>query len=267
MAQPPPKPLPPTSGRVEKHVHLESIVPEPTGEPLPESLLTSGFVYTATLKPERPEPEPTIEFHVHEQPETAPEHIERIETLQWYVKEGKPPSEIPDDESITTIGELRAATPPYHGELVATAQITPPTRVEVSVDITPPPKKPKAQEPPRLTAEAQIVTLPKPRPDPYRPVVEPFIPAPVKQFHFGDDEEDRLSVHSGHSWEEVTPATPRVVPRVLEPPKVTKPAPESQRNQFSRTPGAQGKFLGCFYQGWCHFRSLLPEFRATATTA
>ncbi|OQV25175.1 hypothetical protein BV898_00864 [Hypsibius exemplaris] len=240
---PPPIPLPPTSGRVEKHVHLENLIPEPTGEHLPESLLTTGFVYTATLEPKRPDLDQTIDFHVH--PPAVPETVERVETLQWYVKEGKPPSEIPDDESITTVGELRSATPPYHGELTATAQITPPTRVTATTEITPPVQKPKVvKESPTVRAEVCVVPPPppqKPKPRPKEPVIEPLIPAPSKQFYFGEDEEDRLSVHSGHSWEEVVPQTPRVVPPPVKPARAVPEPPVSRVNQLSRRPGAEAQ--------------------------
>jgi hypothetical protein len=227
---PPPHPLPPTSGRIEKHVHLEKIVPEPTGEALPESLGTYGFVYTATLEPKKVELEQTIEFQVVQPTETIEERVQS--PLQWYVKEGKAPSEIPDDESMTTVGELRAATPPYHGELTATAQITPPTRVSASAEIVPPSaQKAKPKESARLTTAAEVAP-------------------PAKQFYFGEDEEDRLSVHSGCSWEEPPPQSAKVIPPVVEP-KPSRPSrvqaklevqppPEQQLNELSRKPGVQG---------------------------
>ena len=90
-----------------------------------------------------------------------------------------------------------------------------------------------------MTAEAHVVPPPKPKPpkeEPRSPIVEVYIPPPVpaKQFYFGEDEEDRLSIHSGHSWED-QPQVAQVVP----PPVV--PKPPVRVNELSRKPGAQGK--------------------------
>ncbi|GAV04198.1 hypothetical protein RvY_14510 [Ramazzottius varieornatus] len=253
MEKPPPAPLPPTSGRVEKHVHLETIVPEPTGEPLPQSLGLYGYTYKATIEPKKPEFEPSIEFHVIESERPVETIEETVEKIDWYIKEGKAPSEIPDD--VSSIGEVRAATPPRHPELTATAEIVPPTHVVASAEITPPgARQAKVEKQTHLSASAEIVPPKKQKPS----TVEE-----IPTFHYGEDQEDRLSLISG-SWEEhekPQPQRPNVTRQPFETLSKAKvedrkvkslekveatigqppppPPKRNQRNDFSRAPKGQ----------------------------
>lgn len=137
-------------------MNLEKIVPEPTGQPLPHPLGTYGYVYQATLESKKPEPEKGIDFHIVETP--AVTERERVEQLQWYIKEGVPHPEIPDDESI--VGEPRSVSPPYHPELTASAEIETPTHVRASVKVSPPRERPK-KEPPPVPVKAKVTDIPK----------------------------------------------------------------------------------------------------------
>ncbi|XP_055328550.1 uncharacterized protein LOC129581471 isoform X3 [Paramacrobiotus metropolitanus] len=165
---PPPAKLPPTSGRVEKHVNLETIVPEPTGQPLPHSLGTYGYVYQATLDAKTPEREKAIDFHIIETPTEVREEL--VEKIDWYVREGAVVEEISESES--SFGEPRAVSPPRHPELTANTEIITPTRVTAAVEVSPPKEVRPVKKPPVVPTHADV----------------------TPRYYFGEDEEERLSV-------------------------------------------------------------------------